>query len=179
MLLSSRTLAVSSLLLAAACAACSTDNPDVSDPGAPGDPGSPVPGSMMSPTDRAATALGVSIMSSDAGGSPRLIRAIVPRAAAAPNMAPTVAARAHVEALAPLWIQQQRPTTLVDNGIVPLRNGAIVAKLQQQIDGAVVDQGELRVLMNSDGSFAAVAGTLVPSTTKPTFTSSASAAADA
>ena len=178
MLLSSRTLAVSSLLLAAACAACSTDNPDVSDPGAPGDPGSPVPGSMMSPTDRAATALGVSIMSSDAGGSPRLIRAIVPRAAAAPNMAPAVAARAHVEALAPLWIQQQRPTTLVDNGIVPLRNGAIVAKLQQQIDGAVVDQGELRVLMNSDGSFAAVAGTLVPSTTKPTFTSSASAAAE-
>ncbi|TMQ07882.1 MAG: hypothetical protein E6J91_34560 [Deltaproteobacteria bacterium] len=132
----------------------------------------------MSTTEQTATALGVSIMSSDAAGAPRLIRAIVPRAAAAPNMAPAVAARAHVEALAPLWIQQQQHATLVDNGTVPLRNGATVVKLSQQIDGAVLDQGELRVLVNPDGSFAAVSGTLLPSTTRPAFTSSASAAAE-
>src|SRR3954469_18164203 len=118
MLLRFRTLAIPSLLLAAACAACSTDSPvssDPGDPGGPGAPGNPGRGSTMGPMDQAATALGVSIMSSNGGGSPRLIRTIAPRAAAAPNMAPAAAARAHVEALAPLWIQQQRPTTLVDN----------------------------------------------------------------
>jgi hypothetical protein len=181
MLLRFRTFAIPSLLLAAACAACSTDTPspgDPGDPGGPSDPGNPGLGPPMTTTEQTATALGVSIMSSNAAGAPRLIRAIVPRAAAAPNLAPVAAARAHVEALAPLWLQQQRPTTLVDNGTVSLRNGATVVKLSQQIDGAIVNDGELRVLVHPDGAFAAVSGTLLPATTKPTFTSSASAAAE-
>lgn len=181
MLIRFRTLAVPSILLATACAACSIDSPGTDDPvkpDGPADPGNPGIGPPMTAIEQTATALGVSIMSSDAAGAPRLIRAIVPRAAAAPNMAPAVAARAHVDALAPLWVQQQRPMPLVDAGTVTLRNGGAVVKLTQQIDGAIVDDGEIRVLVNPDGSFAAVAGTLVPSMTKPTFNSSATAAAE-
>ncbi len=110
-------------------------------------------------------------MSSDASGRPRLIRAIVPRASVV-GTSPEVAAREHVAALASLWVKQVRPVSLVDDGTQTLRNGATVVKLAQQIDGVVVHQGELRVLMHADGSFAAVSGTLLPSTTKPKFVSS-------
>ena len=51
---------------------------------------------------------------------------------------------------------------LVAIGTQPLRNGATVVKLAQQVDGVVVDQGELHVLMHRDGSLAAVSGTLLP-----------------
>jgi hypothetical protein len=115
--------------------------------------------------------MGVSIMSSDALGRPRLIRAIVPRATVA-GMAPGEAARDHIAALAPLWIQARRPATLVDSGTQTLRNGATVVRLVQQIDGVVVNHGELRVMMHADGSFAAASGTLLPSTMRPTFSSS-------
>ena len=104
MLVRFRTLAVSSLLFAAACAA-----PTPGDPDAPGDPGqaSPVP-----LPDQNATSLGVSIMSSDAQGRPRLIRSIVSRTSVA-GTAPVVAARDHVAALASLWVKQSPPTSLV------------------------------------------------------------------
>ncbi len=45
-------------------------------------------------------------------------------------------------------------------------------KLAQQVDGIVVDQGELRVLLHPDGSLAAISGTLLPATTRPNFVSS-------
>ena len=121
--------------------------------------------------------MGVSIMSSDVYGRPRLIRAIAPRPSVA-GMAPADAARDHIAALAPLWVKQARPTTLIDSGTQTLRNGATVVKLVQQVDGIVVNQGELRVLMHADGSFAAVSGTLLPSTMRPTFSSSPRAALD-
>ena len=116
--------------------------------------------------------MGMSVMSADSFGTPRLIRAIVPRPAAA-GMTAEVAARDHIAALAPLWVQQAKPMALAENGIQPLRNGATVVKLQQHVDGVVVDQGELRVLMRADGSLAAVAGTLLPSLAKPKFGSTA------
>ena len=95
-----RSLVASSLLFAAACSA---PNPggDQDDPGQ----GLPVP-----LNDQNATSLGVSIMSSDANGAPRLIRAIVPRAVVA-GTAPEAAARDHINALASLWVGQARPTT--------------------------------------------------------------------
>jgi fungalysin metallopeptidase (M36)/PA domain-containing protein len=176
MLFRFRTLAVPSLLLAAACAACASPTPpsgDPGDPGVPGDPGDP--GQPVPSTEQDATALGVSIMSSDAAGAPRLIRAIVPRPSVA-GMAPEAAARDHVAALAPLWVRQAHPMDLIDGGTQQLRNGATVVRLAQQVDGVVVTQGELRVLLHADGSFAAVSGTLLPSTTKPRFVSSPSAA---
>ncbi|HEU4730867.1 MAG TPA: M36 family metallopeptidase [Kofleriaceae bacterium] len=111
-------------------------------------------------------------MSRDDSGAPRLIRAIVPRPAST-GMTPQIAARDHVAALAPLWIKDARPMTLVENGTQQLRNGASIVRLSQQVDGAVVEQGELRVLLHSDGAFAAVSGTLLPSTIKPHFVSSA------
>src|SRR5262249_24987846 len=119
----------------------------------------------------AATGLGVSIMSSDAGGAPRLIRAIIPRAGGA-GMTAEAAARDHVAALAPLWVQDAQPMGLVHNGTQQLRNGASVVKLAQQIDGVLVNNGELRVLVHPDGSLAAVSGTLQSSTMKPNFVSS-------
>lgn len=161
-----RRVALSSLLFAAACAA---------PPSQPGDPGDPGQASPVPPTVQNATSMGVSIMSADALGRPRLIRAIVPRANAM-GLSPQAAARDHVTALAPLWIKQARPTTLVDAGTQILRNGATVVRLSQQVDGVVVEQGELRVMMHPDGSFAAVSGTLLPAKTKPTFVSSATKA---
>jgi hypothetical protein len=117
----------------------------------------------------------MSIMSSDTAGAPRLIRSIVPRPSAA-GMTPEVAARDHVAALAPLWIQQSPGMALVGTGTQQLRNGATIVKLAQQVDGVPVSQGEIHVLMHADGSLAAVSGTLLPSTIKPTFVSSPSQA---
>ncbi|HTL36040.1 MAG TPA: M36 family metallopeptidase [Kofleriaceae bacterium] len=162
-----RTVVVSSLL---AAAACSDSKPDTV-----GDPGQPLPVPL---TEQTATSMGVSIMSSDALGRPRLIRAIAPRAVSVAGMTPADAAREHIASLAPLWVQQARPATLVEGGTQTLRNGATVVKLVQQVDGVVVDQGELRVMMHADGSFAAASGTLVPSTMRPTFMSSPREALD-
>ena len=64
-----RTLSVPSLLFAAACAACASPAGD------PDDPGDLGPGAPATLTDQIATSMGVSVMSSDASGAPRLIRA--------------------------------------------------------------------------------------------------------
>ncbi|HMG20916.1 MAG TPA: M36 family metallopeptidase, partial [Kofleriaceae bacterium] len=117
----------------------------------------------------------MAILSSDASGTPRLLRTIVPRASAA-GMAPEAAARDHVAALAPLWVRQAQPMALADLGTQRLRNGATVVKLAQQVNGVVVSDGELRVLMHADGSLAAVSGTLLPAATNPAFVSSPPAA---
>src|SRR5215470_9773482 len=170
MLLRISTLAIPSLLFAAACAAPPTSPGDPSDPGDPGNPSDPGSGRPLTSTEQAATRLGMSIMSADAHGTPRLIRAIVPRPATA-GMTADVAARDHIAALAPLWVQDAKPMALAENGIQPLRNGATIVKLAQHVNGIVVDQGELRVLMHPDGALAAVSGTLLPSPIKPTFVS--------
>ncbi len=164
-----RTLAAASLLLAAGCAGGpSSPTGDTGDPGNPADPGT---GRPLTPAEQKATALGVSIMSSDAFGTPRLIRAVVPRAGGA-GMTTEAAARDHVAALASLWVQDAQPMALLPSGTQQLRNGASVVKLAQHIDGIPVSNGELRVLMNADGSLAAVSGTLLSSTMKPGFVSS-------
>ncbi|HEX3474582.1 MAG TPA: M36 family metallopeptidase [Kofleriaceae bacterium] len=123
-----------------------------------------------------ATGLGVAVLSSDAGGAPRLIRAVVPRAPSATGMAPAAAAREHLAALAPLWVRQGQPMATVEVGTQQLRNGAALVRLQQQVDGIPVDHGELHVLVHPGGEFAAVAGTLLPAVAKPSFQSSAVAA---
>jgi hypothetical protein len=170
-------LAIPSLLFAAACTAGSspTQPDDPSDPGNPVNPGDPGSGRPLNTVDQLATGLGVSVMSSDtATGVPRLIRSIVPRPSAV-GMTPEAAARDHVAALAPLWLQQSpaaSTATLVENGVQPLRNGAKVVKLSQQIGGVVVNQAEIRVLMHADGALAAVSGALLPATVKPNFVSS-------
>jgi large repetitive protein len=160
-----RSLALPSLLFAAACSAGS---PGPDDPGLPGEPGPDQPGITV---DQAATNLGVTVMSSDERGVPRLIRAIVPRAGIR-GAAPELVARDHVAALAPLWVQRATPMALVDRGVQRLRNGATLVQLAQQVDGVVVDQGDLRVLLHANGSFAAVSGTLLPAATAQAFVSS-------
>src|SRR5215470_7498496 len=72
----------------------------------PPDPG---PSSVQPAIDRAAVALGVAIDARDDRGAPRLVRAVLPRPAPAGSatMTPDAAAREHVAALAPLWIQHQ------------------------------------------------------------------------
>ncbi|MEO7733266.1 MAG: M36 family metallopeptidase, partial [Kofleriaceae bacterium] len=95
-----------------------------------------------------------------------------------PGMAVPAAARDHLAALAPLWVGAATPMALVDAGTQQLRNGATVTRLRQEIDGAVLHDGELRVLMHPDGSLAAVSGTWLPATIRPRFTSSPSQALD-
>jgi hypothetical protein len=117
----------------------------------------------------------VSILSADAAGAPRLVRAIVPRASLAGTTSES-AARDHVAALAPLWLQQQQPMSLVDAGTQVLRNGSKIIKLSQQVDGIPVSSGEIRMLLHADDSFAAMSGTLLPSSIKPHYVSTATAA---
>ncbi len=171
-------VATASLLLVVGCAGgpSSTGDPgDPRDPGGPGDPGNPSdPGSgrSLTPVEQKATALGVAIMSSDASGAPRLIRTVVPRTGRA-GITTEASARDHVAALASLYVQDAQPMALRSGGTQPLRNGASVVKLGQHIDGIPLSSGELRVLVHADGSLAAVSGTLLPSTKKPRFVSSA------
>ncbi|HSR96285.1 MAG TPA: M36 family metallopeptidase [Kofleriaceae bacterium] len=159
-----RALVVPSFLFAAAC---SGDSPSTT----PDDPAAPEEGQAVPPTEQRATALGVSIVSSDDAGAPRLIRAIVPLAAPA-GMAPGAAAREHVAALKELWVAQGQTTDLVERSTQPLRNGANVVTLAQEVDGIPVSRGELHVLLHTDGRLAAVSGTLMASAAKPHFVSS-------
>jgi hypothetical protein len=151
------------LALAAAC----SSPPPVPDPG---------PAQVQRTTDVAAVALGVAIDASDDRGAPRLVRAVVPRPA--PAMAPEAAARDHLAALAPLWIGRRAPSDLATRGVQPLRSGASIVRLQQQVDGVDIHQGELRVLVRPDGSLAAVSGTMQPGAGPTRFRSTPAAALD-
>ena len=171
-----RTLALPGVALAitAACSSPTTTTPPDTDP--TGDP----PG-MQPPNDidRAAVAMGVTIDARDAFGSPRLIRAIVPRHSSVAGMTADQAARDHLAALTPLWMQQkQRPADLTPIETQPLRNGAAIVRVQQQIDHVDVYQGEMRVMVNTDGSLAAVSGTLRASAGRTTFQSNATTATE-
>jgi len=173
------TLAIPSLLFAAACAAGSSPTPPPGGPGGPTTPTSPGDDRPATAGDQIAVKMGVSIMASDAAGAPRLMRSVLPRATTTAGMAPEQAARDHVTALAPLWGQHAPSMTLAGNGTQRLRNGATVVKLAQQIDGVPLHDGDLHVMMQSDGSLVAVSGTLLPAMTKPSFVSSPSQALDA
>jgi large repetitive protein len=167
-----RTLAVPSLLFAAACTG---DSSPTTDPGTPGNPGDgPRP---VTTNEQKATGMGVSIMAADPSGAPRLIRSIAPRPGGA-GMSATAAARDHVAAISELYIQQAPAMTLVESSVQPLRNGAQVVNLDQMIDGVIVNQGQMRVLMHSDGALAAVSGTLLAATMKPNFVSTPNQALD-
>src|SRR5689334_17310129 len=157
-------LVIPSFLFAAAC---SGDSPSTT----PDDPGASEEGQPVPPTEQKATGLGMSIVSSDAAGVPRLIRAIVPRAVPA-GMSPGAAARDHVAALKELWVAQGQTTDLVERSTQLLRNGAAVVTLAQEVDGIPVDRGELHVLLHTDGRLAAVSGTLMAAAAKPRFASS-------
>jgi hypothetical protein len=169
MLFRLRALVIPSFLFAAAC---SGDLPSTTpgDPGAPGAPGGSDEGQTVTPTDQKATGLGMSIVSSDAAGVPRLIRAVVPRAVPA-GMAPGAAALEHVAALKELWVGQGQTTDLVERSTQLLRNGAAVVTLAQEVDGFPVNRGEMHVLLHTDGRLAAVSGTLLASAAKPRFVS--------
>ncbi|HMG52193.1 MAG TPA: M36 family metallopeptidase [Kofleriaceae bacterium] len=96
----------------------------------------------------------------------------------ASGMAPQAAARDHVAALAPLWGEQASAAPLVETGTQQLRNGATVVLFEQQVNGVVVNQGDVRVMMHADESLAAVSGTLVADAVKPSFVSSPRAAVE-
>src|ERR1044071_8821122 len=147
--------------------ACATD-PSTSAPPGSGNPGAPPTIS----TEQLATALGVSIVSSESSGAPRLLRTIVPRPSAAGASA-AAAARDHVAALSALWVRGAQPMSLADNGVQQLRNGTQLVKLEQNVGGVPVHGGELHVLLGADGNLAAISGTLLPAATAPSFASSA------
>ena len=176
-----RTIALPSLLFAAACASGSSSptppasSPNPGTPSTPGSPTGPAPIAIQAP--QAAVALGVTIMAADPAGAPRLVRSIVPRPATA-GMATADAARDHVTALAKLWIQKATPIGLQDNGIQQLRNGASIVKLTQHVGGIPVHNAELRVMMHPDGSLVAVSGTLLPAAKPPSFVSTSKIAVE-
>jgi hypothetical protein len=166
-----RTL-VSPMIFTIACAT----GPSTSAPpgtGDPGDPGNPNPGAPPTiSTEQLATALGVSIVSSEPSGAPRLLRTIVPRPSAA-GVPAAAAARDHIAALSALWVRDAQPMTLAETGVQQLRNGATIVKLVQNAGGVPVHGGELHVLLGADGGLAAISGTLLPAAATPSFTSSA------
>ena len=178
------TAAAASLLCAVACMAGSPattpsdEDAPASSPSPPSSSPSPAPApASTSPSPASAVTLGMTVLSREPSGAPRLMQAIVPRARPA-GMTPQAAARDHVAALAPLWVGVATPMALVDAGTQQLRNGATVTRLRQEIEGVIVHQGELRVLTHPDGSLAAVSGTLLPAASRPRFTSSPSQALD-
>ncbi|HEY0990200.1 MAG TPA: hypothetical protein VGD80_24280, partial [Kofleriaceae bacterium] len=135
-----------------------------------------LPTRAQSSAELTAVALGVAIDAPDDSGAPRLVRAVVPRVAIA-GMTPDEAARDHLAALAPLWIApHRRAADLASIGEQRLRSGASIVRLQQRIDGVDIHQGELRVMVQSDGSLAAISGTMHASAGRASFRSSATAA---
>ena len=111
------TLAVSSLLCAVAC----TGGPLSTEPTGP--PSGAGPDRPSAPGEQAAVTLGMTVLSRDGSGAPRLIRSIVPRVRPA-GMTLQAAARDHVAALAPLWVGRAAPMALTELGTERLRNGA-------------------------------------------------------
>ena len=161
---------VSPLIFTIACAT----GPSTSAPPGSGDPGNPNPGAPPSTisTDQLATALGVSVVSSEPSGAPRLLRTIVPRPSAA-GVPAAAAARDHIAALSALWVRNAQPMALADSGAQQLRNGATIVKLVQNVGGVPVHGGEIHVLLGADGGLAAISGTLLPAAATPSFASSA------
>jgi Zn-dependent metalloprotease len=154
-----RALTTSGLFLALALAACSSHDDDNG------------PTRTPQSNEMAAVSLGVTIVSKNDRGAPRLVRAVIPRPA---KQGATVedAARDHLAALKSLYLTRQQPADLVTAGTQKLRDGAAVVRLQQKIDGVDIHQGELRVLMHADGSLAAVSGTMLATAGKTTFKTS-------
>jgi hypothetical protein len=163
-----RARSLSGVVLALAASCSSSDTP----PDLPPEPGQP-----QLDVDLLAVRLGVTIDARSDRGAPRLVRAVVPRAGLA-GMSPEQAARDHLDALRPLWLAEQRAADLSSRGVQPLRNGASIVRLQQHIDQIPINQGELRVLVQPDGSLAAVSGTVLPTAGRVTFRSTAPAALD-
>jgi hypothetical protein len=147
---------------------------------APPPPPDPGPMLVQPAADRTAVALGVAIDARDDRGAPRLVRAVLPRPAPAgvATRTPDAAARAHVAALAPLWIQHRQVPALSTRGVQPLRGGASIVRLQQQVGGIDVHQGELRVMVHGDGSLGAISGTVQAGAASPSFRSTPTAALD-
>ncbi|HSR98600.1 MAG TPA: hypothetical protein VLM79_16200 [Kofleriaceae bacterium] len=133
---------------------------------------------MQPSADLAAVSLGVAIDARDERGAPRLIRAIAPRRALA-GMTPEQAASDHLDALAPLWIGHGRASDRSTLNVQRLRNGASIVRVQQQVDHIDIHHGELRVLLDADGSLAAVSGTMRSDPGAVAFQSTASAAFEA
>ncbi|MDQ3233840.1 MAG: M36 family metallopeptidase, partial [Pseudobdellovibrionaceae bacterium] len=112
--------------------------------------------------EKTAARFGVTIASSDKHGTPRLVRAIVPRKAAQ-GATPDQAAREHLATLAPLWMSGGQQADLISGGVQKLQGGSAVVTLRQRVNQIDVHQGDVRVMLHSDGQLSAISGTLLPS----------------
>jgi hypothetical protein len=164
-----RSLPLPGVALALA-ASCSSSAP-------PPDPVSPTDPSQQPSNDSVAVSLGVTVDARGAANEPRLVRAIVPRKALA-GMTAEQSARDHLTALTPLWLKHQQPAGLKTQSTQTLRNGASIVRLQQEINGVPIHQGELRVMVQGDGSLAAISGVMRSGAGRTTFRSSPSSALD-
>jgi len=138
-------------LLVLSCAAPSEAPPPAVD----------VPRAAPSPIALRALALGVAPLAVDPGGGPRMLQAVAPRPAPA-GASVDEAARAHLAALAPLWVERGPTADAAITATRALRGGPSLVLLDQRVDGVEVYQGGLRVLLDRDRSLLAISGTVRP-----------------
>jgi len=161
------------LALVASCSPPSTPPAPAPDPQPTTDPGTVQPDG-----DQLAVSLGVAVDARDDRGAPRLVRTIAPRPARRAGMTADEAARDHLAALTPLWLSNQRPAELTTSNQQRLRNGAQIVLLRQQIDHVDIHDGELRVMIQPDGSLAAISGTVLATSGPAKLQSTAAVAVD-
>src|SRR5688572_12859525 len=111
---------------------------------------------------RLAVERGMTPVSLDADGVPRLMRASRPLPPKIATATPELAARAFVAELAPVWgLGVTRAADLETQYVNPMRNGASIVALRQRIDGVEVYHSAMRALLKPDKSLHAISGTPV------------------
>ena len=160
---------VAASLLAMSCASTGAPEPTVTDGTASPSvraPGKPAP----------ALRLGVTALSRDERGVPRMLRAVDSVKAPAGSTA-EAAARFHLGRIGAAWFDGGKPADLDLVAVHKIRGGASIVRLAQRIEGNEVFGGELRVLVNADGSLHMVSGErYATAATTGSFTKSASSA---
>src|SRR5690606_16100332 len=97
-------------------------------------------------------------LSRDERGRPALLRAGAPRPAPLGATAEE-AARAHLDALAPLWVERRRAAAeLTLDAARALRGGPTVVSFRQHVAGIEVWQGRVSVLLDGSRSLLGVSG---------------------
>lgn len=122
----------------------------------------PPPGATSPPSagGSRAIALGMSVLSADDRGKPRILRAVARKPARA-GLAAGGAAGDHLAALEPLWLEGQTAADRTVTATNVVRGGAQIVSFTQSLDGVDIHGGQIRVLLGADGSLSAVSGSLV------------------
>ena len=119
------------------------------------------------PLEQTAIAKGVTVVSTNEFGVPRMLRSVAP-AAPSVAMAPKASAEAFVASLEELFVGRGVAAKRVDEEAQPLRGGSTIISMKQRVDGIPIHQGDLRVMLRADGAPTALTGTVYPAASKVT-----------